>query len=184
MPGVQCKISYLGAVHIPLTNYPSTNFLKVLKNEPQLHSQQHTLNESISSNISLFFPWWYAKQVHDKHMSLRFWPWTLYQFWTLKLHSGYSDHARCAALAFNLYPQDSRILHTFMVGVTPLCKKKFRVQTRSSDYLCFHSFWIPCKSISSDKRKYLWVLESFTYFKMQSTPKLLRRLWMISNPMF
>jgi hypothetical protein len=68
------------------------------------------------------------------HVSLRFWPWTLYQFWTLKLHSWYSDHARCAALAFKLKPQNSQVLHTFTLGVTPLCQKKFGVQTRSSDY--------------------------------------------------
>ncbi len=98
------------------------------------------------------------------HLSLHFWPWKLYRFRTLKLRSGiytYSNLAGCAALAINLKLQNSRILHTFMVGVTPLCKKKFRVQTRSSDYLCFHSFWIPCKSISSDKKniyEYLKVL--------------------------
>ncbi len=54
--------------------------------------------------------------------------------WTLKLHSSFSAHAGCTALAFKSKPQNSTILHRFMVGVTPVCQK-FGVQTCSSDYL-------------------------------------------------
>jgi hypothetical protein len=44
--------------------------------------------------------------------------------WTLKLHSSFSVHAGCAALAFKSKPQNSTILHRFMVGVTPVCQEE------------------------------------------------------------